>query len=74
MTTERATSAQWREMLGQAITTTCPHMPAWTLREHNQVNMAVFTTSVVFVQHTVEHVAGGRRLVRRHRRVAVGLS
>ena len=36
--------------------------------------MAVFTTSVVFVQHTVEHVAGDKRLVRRHRRVAVGLS
>ena len=74
MNTEPTVGTLWREMLGRRVTTVCPGVPAWTLYEHQQVDMAVLTTSLVFVQHTVENVAGGKRLVRRHRRVVIGLS
>ena len=74
MNAESMVGTPWLEMLGHEATTTCPGVPAWTVYEHRQANMAVLSTSVVFVQHTVEEVAGARRLVRRHRRVVVGLS
>ena len=74
MTTEPTTGNLRRETLGRRVTTVCPGVPAWTVYEHQQVDMAVFATSMVFVQHTVENVAGSRRPVRRYRRVVVGLS
>lgn len=74
MTTRSTTGTQWREMLGQAITTTCPHAPAWAVYELRGIDMAILITSVVLVQHTTANVAGERRIVRGHRRVAVGLS
>ena len=62
------------EAVGKRVTTVCPGLPAWAMCRHEQIGFAFLTTSVVLTQHTVKDVAGGKRLVRRHRRVVVGLS
>ena len=73
MNTAPTTGAQWRA-LGETTTSTCPHIPAWEVHEHGRFPMAILTTSTILVKHTVAIVDGKKRLVRGHRRVAVGLS
>ena len=61
--------------LGKRVTTVCPNvLPAWATYEHPQLDMAILATSMVLVQHTLETVPSGKRLVRRRRRIVVGLS
>ena len=62
------------DVFGQRAMSLCSGAPPWTVYEHDRLDMAVLTTSMVFIEHSVEDVAGKKRLVTRRRRVAVCLS
>ena len=72
MIIEPAVGSLRPDAFSQRVTTVCPGMPALTVYRHEQVDLSILTTSTVIVEFVLAD--DGKRLVRRHRRVVVGLS